>query len=171
MSWGQKKISFKKKIRKSYYTLHKTLKTSFLKIAKFYFLTVYLLYVLLFVCIRYFPKGIFPSDKRPSVKFPKDKSGPLRGAAGFNGGRSLWQGQNWEIAHLGSCHLGKYPWEVDTLEKSFGKASSHHIFVILPFVLEQSQTNDVFVFHNFMGSTVHVVFKFKIIIWPCACPW
>ena len=52
------------------------------------------------------------------------------------------------------------------LEKSFGKASSHHIFVILPFVLEQSQTNDVFVFHNFMGSTVHVVFKLKLLYDP-----
>ena len=33
------------------------------------------------------------------------------------GGRALQLGQTWqvsalEISHLGSCHLGKYPWEV-----------------------------------------------------------
>jgi len=26
-----------------------------------------------------------------------------------------------EIEHLGRCHFGKYPWEVATWEKSFGK--------------------------------------------------
>mgnify|MGYP000929313377 CR=1 FL=1 len=43
-----------------------------------------------------------------------------------NKGRPLrlgqtWEVAAWEIAHLGSCHLGKYPWEVATWEKSFGK--------------------------------------------------
>ena len=28
---------------------------------------------------------------------------------------------NITIAHLGSCHLGKYPWEVATWEKAFGE--------------------------------------------------
>ena len=42
------------------------------------------------------------------------------------GGRALQLGQNWvvaawEIPHLGSHHLGKYPWEVATFKKSFGK--------------------------------------------------
>ena len=42
------------------------------------------------------------------------------------GGRALRLGRNWEvaaseIAHLGSSHLGKYPWEVAILGKSFGK--------------------------------------------------
>ena len=32
-----------------------------------------------------------------------------------------WEVAAWEIAHLGSCHLGKYRWEVATWEKSFGK--------------------------------------------------
>ena len=41
-------------------------------------------------------------------------------------GRALWLGQTqevaaWEIAHLGSLYLGKYPWEDTTWEKSFGK--------------------------------------------------
>jgi len=26
-----------------------------------------------------------------------------------------------EIAHLGSCHLGKYPWEIAIWEEFFGK--------------------------------------------------
>ena len=38
----------------------------------------------------------------------------------------LWLGHTlevatWEIAHLGSCHLGKYPLEVASLENAFGK--------------------------------------------------
>ena len=24
----------------------------------------------------------------------------------------IWEVAAWEIAHLGTCHLGKYPWEV-----------------------------------------------------------
>jgi len=27
----------------------------------------------------------------------------------------------WDIADLGSCHLGKKPWEIATWEKSLGK--------------------------------------------------
>ena len=27
----------------------------------------------------------------------------------------------WEIPHLGSCHLGKYPWKVAAWEKANGK--------------------------------------------------
>ena len=43
------------------------------------------------------------------------------------GGRALLLGHSWEvaawvIAHLGSCHMGKYPWEVAAWEKkAFGK--------------------------------------------------
>ena len=48
-----------------------------------------------------------------------------RGWVGL-GGRALYLGQTWEvaaweIAHLGSNRLGKYPWEVVTWKKSFGK--------------------------------------------------
>ena len=37
--------------------------------------------------------------------------------AAFGGGQALRLGQTWnvaawEFAQLGSCHLGKYPWEV-----------------------------------------------------------
>jgi len=42
------------------------------------------------------------------------------------GGRALrlgqvWNVAVWEIAHLGSCHLGKYAWEVASCEKPLGK--------------------------------------------------
>ena len=42
------------------------------------------------------------------------------------GGRALWLGQTWkvtawEIGHLGSSHLGKYPYEVAAWENAFGK--------------------------------------------------
>ena len=33
----------------------------------------------------------------------------------------IWEVTTLEIAHLRSCYLGKYPWEVDALEKVFGK--------------------------------------------------
>ena len=33
----------------------------------------------------------------------------------------IWEVAAWEIAHLGSCHLEKYPWEVAAWEKAFGK--------------------------------------------------
>ena len=36
-------------------------------------------------------------------------------------GQTLRLRQTWEIAHLGSYHMGKYPWEVVTWEESFGK--------------------------------------------------
>ena len=44
----------------------------------------------------------------------------------LEGGRVLrlgqiWEVAAWEIAHLGSCQLGKYPCEVATWEKSYGK--------------------------------------------------
>ena len=32
-----------------------------------------------------------------------------------------WEVAAWEIAHLGSCHLGKYTWELATWENAFGK--------------------------------------------------
>ena len=43
-----------------------------------------------------------------------------------NRGRALWQGRTWEVtawrvAHLGSCHSGKYPWKVAAWENAFGK--------------------------------------------------
>jgi len=28
----------------------------------------------------------------------------------------IWEVAAWEITHLGSCHLGKYPWEVAAWE-------------------------------------------------------
>ena len=42
------------------------------------------------------------------------------------GARALRLGQTWsaaalEIAHLGSCHLGIYPWEVTTWINALGK--------------------------------------------------
>ena len=73
------------------------------------------------------PKGIFPSanfpnvQQNPSGNFPKIRLGPLRRHM-LQWGRSLRQGQTWEVAaweigHLGSCYLGKYPWEVATWKK------------------------------------------------------
>ena len=32
-----------------------------------------------------------------------------------------WEVAAWEIAQLGSCHLGKYSWEVAAWENAFGK--------------------------------------------------
>ena len=43
-----------------------------------------------------------------------------------------WEVAAWEIAHLGSCHFGKYPWEVATWGKLFGKVPN--IFTTVPFV-------------------------------------
>ena len=58
-------------------------------------------------------------------------SRPSKASQDATGGRALrlgrmGQGQTWEvaaleIAQLGSCHLGKYPWEVADWEKAFGK--------------------------------------------------
>ena len=33
----------------------------------------------------------------------------------------IWEVAAREIVHLGSCHLGKYPWEVTAWEKAFEK--------------------------------------------------
>ena len=54
--------------------------------------------------------------------------------AAAKGGRALRLEQTWEvaareIAHLGSCHLGKYPWEVDTWQKSFEKVPNIKISI------------------------------------------
>ena len=72
----------------------------------------------------------------PRGNFPKVRLGPLRRRRlqweaerrGYNRllGWALWLGQTWEvaaweIARLGSFYLGKYPWEVATWEKYFGK--------------------------------------------------
>ena len=35
--------------------------------------------------------------------------------------RHTWEVADYEIGYLGSCHLGKYPWEVALWEISFGK--------------------------------------------------
>ena len=42
----------------------------------------------------------------------------------------IWEVAAWEIAHLGSCHLGKYPWEVNAWEKAFGKEPILEITVV-----------------------------------------
>ena len=42
----------------------------------------------------------------------------------------IWEVAAWEIAHLGSCHLGKYPWEVNAWEKAFGKVPILEITVV-----------------------------------------
>ena len=52
--------------------------------------------------------------------------GPSTAARVGYGGRALRLGQTWEVAsweilHLGSCHLGKYPWEVAGWKRPFGK--------------------------------------------------
>ena len=35
-----------------------------------------------------------------------------------------WEVAAWKIEHLGSYHLRKYPWEVATWEKLFGKVTN-----------------------------------------------
>jgi len=35
--------------------------------------------------------------------------------------RQTWEVGTWEIAHLGSSNLGKYPWEIFVWKKSFGR--------------------------------------------------
>ena len=83
----------------------------------------------------------------PSNNFPKVRLGPLSHSglqwgpcaaatkaqraehSGYNrlwGGRTLRLGQTWEVVaweipHLGSYHLGKYPLEVAAWENAFGK--------------------------------------------------
>ena len=63
--------------------------------------------------------------------------GPSNSARTGWEGRALRLGQTWvvaawEIAHLGSCHLGKYPWEVSAWENGLGKISGVCIFKKLP---------------------------------------
>ena len=83
----------------------------------------------------------------PSGNFPKFRLGPLEAPHTAKGGRVLqlrwarglsaavrtglgqelrleqtWEVLAWEIADLGCCPCGKYPWEVATWEKSFWKA-------------------------------------------------
>ena len=86
---------------------------------------------------RHFPKGDLQSDNFPSENFPKVRLGPLSQAPqAAIGGRALrlgrargpssaaktgWGTSAWEISHLGSCQLGKYPWEVTAYEKFVGK--------------------------------------------------
>jgi len=84
-----------------------------------------------------FPKGDFPSDNFPNMQFPKLKLPKVildllrcRSCIGY---QALWlewarepsaaarEVAAWEIAHLGRCHLGKYPWEVAAWEMAFGK--------------------------------------------------
>ena len=43
-------------------------------------------------------------------------------------GRALRLGKTWELSHLRSCHLGKYPWEVAAWEKFFGKEPNVMIY-------------------------------------------
>ena len=106
---------------------------------------------------KLFPKAFFEGDflidNFPSGNFPKVRLGPLRrrrlqwgvercGQDGLGGraprleqawGRKLRLGQTWEIAHLESCHLGKYPWEVSTREKSRGKVPNIILTPLIPF--------------------------------------
>ena len=42
----------------------------------------------------------------------------------------IWAVVAWEIAHLGSCHLGKYPWEVAVWENVFGKVPNIENFIL-----------------------------------------
>ena len=118
---------------------------------------------------RHFPKSDFPSDNFqvatsqmgnfPSGNFPKIRLGPLRrralrigwargpSAAARTGLRpSAVAGTDLEMAareisHFGSCHLGKYPWEVASWEKSFGKVPN------------------IFLFHGFMVLTLYIVLQ------------
>ena len=55
------------------------------------------------------------------------------------GGRALrlgqtWEGAAYEIAHLGSCHLGNYLWEVAVRENVFRKVPNicYYAFVQCP---------------------------------------
>ena len=95
--------------------------------------------------VRYFPKGIFPRET-PKCAISQEATYrrlglALWGAAGCNGGRSLRLGQTWEVAvweipHLGSCHLGKYPWQVAIWDKIIWESTQHHIFILFlaPFI-------------------------------------
>ena len=79
-----------------------------------------------------FPKGKFPNMKFPKLQLPKVRLDLLR-CRGCIGYRALWlewargpsaaarEVDAWEIAHLGRCHLVKYPWEVAAWEMAFKK--------------------------------------------------
>ena len=90
---------------------------------------------------RHFSKGDILSINLPNVQFqkwqlPKGQVRPSEapqaaietercGQDGL-GGRALrlvqtWEVAAWEIAHLGICPLGKYPWEVAALGNAFMK--------------------------------------------------
>ena len=71
----------------------------------------------------------------PRGKFQKVRLGPLRRRRLQWGGRALRLGQTWEvavweIAHLRSFHLGKYPREIDACKYAFGKV--HNIIIFTP---------------------------------------
>ena len=51
----------------------------------------------------------------------KDGLGSQRRGQNRLRGRAHRLGHTCEIAHLGSCYLGRYPWEVDNREKSVRK--------------------------------------------------
>ena len=105
--------------------------------------------------VRYFPKDFFPTWQLskfcnfPSGNFLMKRLGLLKrhrlqwglsAATRMSQGvyrqartcwgpsvaaRTDWDFAAWEITHLGSYHLRKYPWKVATWEKSFGKV--HYI--------------------------------------------
>ena len=50
-----------------------------------------------------------------------------------------WEVAAWEIAHLGSCHLGKYPCEVTTWGKSCGKVPK---FECITLIIKNNLEND-----------------------------
>ena len=91
---------------------------------------------LVFKVFGTFPKA-FSQGRLTKYQFPKWQlpKCAISQAATFHsqaprleqaGGRALRLGQTyeiaaWEVVHLESCHLGKYPWEVDAWENAFGK--------------------------------------------------
>ena len=89
-------------------------------------------------------------------------------------GRALRLGQisevaAWEIARLGSCHFGKYPLEVATWEKSFGKIPN-----ILINVLKKHKHE--YLFHCWSDKDFKVNRAFVIFAWRVAwnyayCPF
>ena len=111
----------------------------------------------IYIDVRFFPKGNFPSGNFPNVQFSKrqlpkcaisqaatsqvcpshsalppaysSSARPsLKPASPHRAWPNLWEVAAWEIAHLGNCHLGKYPWEVATWEKSFEKVPNTEIY-------------------------------------------
>ena len=47
----------------------------------------------------------------------------------FQGRFPKYQFPKWEITHFGSCHLGKYPWEVAAWENAFEKVPKIALYV------------------------------------------